>query len=328
MTVAELAAEAGVHQRYLREWLSHQATSNYLSYDPATQKFTLPEEQAMVFAVEDSPVYMTGAFEAMAALLGNQEKVQPAFKTGAGVGWGDQSACLFCATARFFRPGYQNNLVSNWLPALDGVVAKLERGAKIADVGCGHGWSTVFMAKAFPNSQFVGFDFHPSSVEEARAHARGHAVTANTRFEVGTAKDYPERDFDLVTFFLRLLARHGRPGRGGRARPAVAEAGWFVDGRRTDGRRPPRRQFEPGRPALLRRLDDGLRPNLVGARGRGRARCTGRRGKAARGHHRGRIRPSPTRHRNAVQHDFGGATVKSEVDLPEAAVPVTRQNVD
>jgi 2-polyprenyl-3-methyl-5-hydroxy-6-metoxy-1,4-benzoquinol methylase len=201
MTVAELAAEAGVHQRYLREWLSHQAASNYLTYDPATQKFALPEEQAMVFAVEDSPVYMPGAFEAMAAILGNQEKVQPAFKTGAGVGWGDQSTCLFCATARFFRPGYQNNLISNWLPALDGVVAKLERGAKVADVGCGHGWSTVFMAKAFPNSQFVGYDFHPNSVEEARAHALDHGVTANTRFEVGTAKDYPERDFDLVAFF-------------------------------------------------------------------------------------------------------------------------------
>jgi 2-polyprenyl-3-methyl-5-hydroxy-6-metoxy-1,4-benzoquinol methylase len=229
MTVAELAAEAGVHQRYLREWLSHQAASNYLSYDPASEKFTLPEEQAMVFAVEDSPVYMTGAFEAMAALLGNQEKVQPAFKTGAGVGWGDQSACLFCATARFFRPGYQNNLVSNWLPALDGVVAKLERGAKIADVGCGHGWSTVFMAKAFPNSQFIGFDFHPSSVEEARAHARGHAVTANTRFEVGTAKDYPERDFDLVTFFDCLHDMGDPAGAAAHVRQSLKPDGsWMV----------------------------------------------------------------------------------------------------
>ena len=201
MTVAELAGAAGVHQRYLREWLSHQAASNYLAYDPATGRFSLPPEQAMVFAIEDSPVYLTGAYETMAALLGNQEKVKPAFKTGEGVAWGDQTTCLFCAVARFFRPGYQNHLVSTWLPALDGVVGKLERGAAVADVGCGHGWSTVFMAKAFPNSQFVGYDFHPSSIDEARQHARAHGVGGNCRFEVGTAKDYAGVGFDLVTFF-------------------------------------------------------------------------------------------------------------------------------
>jgi len=201
MTVAELAGAASVNERYLREWLAHQAASNYVSYDPTTQKFTLPPEQAMVFAIEDSPVFMPGAFASMAALLDNQPMVEPAFKTGAGVAWGDQAGCLFCAVARFFRPGYHNNLVSNWLPALDGVVAKLERGAKVADVGCGHGVSTVIMAQAFPNSQFVGYDFHPSSIEHAQAHAREHGVAVNTRFEVGTAKDYPERDFDLIAFF-------------------------------------------------------------------------------------------------------------------------------
>ena len=201
MTAAELAAAAGVNKRYLLEWLSHQAASNYLPYEPTTGKFTLPPEQAMVFAVEDSPVYMSAAFESMASLLNNQEKVQPVFKTGGGVAWGDQASCLFCAVARFFRPGYQNNLVSNWLPALDGVVEKLQRGAKAADVGCGHGWSTVFMAKAFPKSKFVGYDFHPSSIEAAAAHAREHGVTENTRFKVATAKSYPEKNFDLVAFF-------------------------------------------------------------------------------------------------------------------------------
>lgn len=201
MTAVELADAAGVNERYLREWLSAQAASNYVAYDSATQKFTLPPEQAMVFAIEDSPVYMPGAFSCMASILDNQSKVEPAFKTGDGVAWGDQANCLFCAVARFFRPGYHNNLVSSWLPALDGVVDKLHHGAKVADVGCGHGVSTTIMARAFPNSQFIGYDFHPSSIEHANAHAREHGVTANTRFEIGTAKGYPEKDFDLVTFF-------------------------------------------------------------------------------------------------------------------------------
>ena len=201
MTSAQLAKAAKVHERYLREWLSHQAASNYLAYDPTTETFTLPPEQAMVFVNEESPVYMMGGFDLMVALLDNQPKVQEAFKTGKGVAWGDQAGCMFCAVARFFRPGYQNNLVQQWLPALDGVVEKLKRGAKVADVGCGHGWSTVIMAKAFPNSTFIGYDFHPSSIEEAQAHAKTHGVSDNTRFEVGLAKDYPGEDFDLVTCF-------------------------------------------------------------------------------------------------------------------------------
>src|SRR5215831_10747630 len=201
MTCAQLAKAAKVNERYLREWLSHQAASNYLAYDPKSATFSLPPEQAMVFANEDSPVYMMGGFDVMAAMLDNQPKVQAAFKSGQGVAWGDQAGCMFCAVARFFRPGYQNNLVSAWLPALDGVVAKLERGAKVADVGCGHGWSTVLMAKAFPNSQFIGYDFHPGSIEEAQVHAEMHEVSANTHFEVGMAKDYPDTDLDLVTCF-------------------------------------------------------------------------------------------------------------------------------
>jgi hypothetical protein len=162
MTAVELATTAGVYERYLRKWLSHQAASNYLSYDPSTRKFEMPPEQAMVFAIEDSPVYMVGAFDIMAALLDSQEKVQPAFKIGGGVPWGDHTSSFFCAVGRFFPSGLsQQPGESNWLPALDGVVAKLEHGAKVADVGCGHGWSTVMMAKAFPNSQFIGYDFRP-----------------------------------------------------------------------------------------------------------------------------------------------------------------------
>jgi SAM-dependent methyltransferase len=201
MTSMELAKAAKVDERYLREWLSHQAASNYLSYDPVTAKFAMPPEQAMVFANEESPVYMMGGFDLMAAMLDNQPKIEAAFKSGAGVAWGDQGGCMFCAVARFFRPGYHNNLVSSWLPALDGVVKKLEAGARVADVGCGHGWSTVLMAKAFPKSQFFGFDFHPDSIRDATAHASEHGVTDNAHFAVGLAKDYPGRDFDLVTCF-------------------------------------------------------------------------------------------------------------------------------
>lgn len=201
MTSAELADAASIAERYAREWLSNQAASGYLVYEASTGKFTLPPEQAMVLAEPDSPVYLQGAFEIAQVMLENQAKVEPAFRTGQGVGWDDQSQCLFCAVGRFFRPGYYNMLTQSWLPALNGVVEKLERGAQVADVGCGHGFSTIIMAKAFPNSTFVGYDFHPASVEQARVHAEQHGVTANTRFEVALAKEFPGHDLDLVTFF-------------------------------------------------------------------------------------------------------------------------------
>ena len=201
MTPGELAAKTEIAERYAREWLSHQAASGYLTYDAATGRFTLPPEQAMVFAEPDSPVYLQGGFDLAMVMMQNQPLVEPAFRTGKGVGWGEQSQCLFCAVGRFFQPGYHNSLVSSWLPALDGVVAKLERGAAVADVGCGHGFSTVMMAKAFPNSTFVGYDFHPGSVAQARLHAEQDGVSANTKFEVALAGEFPGKDLDLVTFF-------------------------------------------------------------------------------------------------------------------------------
>jgi SAM-dependent methyltransferase len=201
LTATELASKASVAERYAREWLSHQAASGYLVYDGATGRFTLPPEQAMVFAEPDSPVNLLGAFHLASVMMENQALVEPAIRSGKGVGWGDQSQCLFCTVGRFFRPGYHNSLVQAWLPALDGVVARLEHGVTVADVGCGHGFSTVIMAKAFPRSTFIGYDFHPNSIAEARKHAEEHGVTANTRFEVALASDFPARELDLVTFF-------------------------------------------------------------------------------------------------------------------------------
>ncbi len=201
MTSHELSANAGIAERYAREWLAQQAASGYLEYDPATQKFELPEEQAMVFALPDSPVFMQGAFDVAAVMVENQPAVEAAFKTGKGVGWGDQAPCLFCATGRFFRPAYNNNLLSSWLPSLDGVAARLEQGGTVADVGCGHGYSTIMMAKAFPKAHFVGYDFHAGSVAQARRHAEDHGVSANTSFEVAMAHDFGGKDLDLVTFF-------------------------------------------------------------------------------------------------------------------------------
>lgn len=201
MTSTALAEAAGVEERYVQEWLAHHAASNYVTYDRRTKSFSMSPEQAAVLADKDSPVYLADAFEAAAAYSEDTPKVQAAFKNGGGVGWGKRTGCLFCAIARFFRPGYQANIVENWLPALDGVVEKLERGARVADVGCGHGYSTLMMAKAFPNSEFVGFDFHEASIEEARKHAEAHGASDNVRFEASTAKAYPGENYDLVTFF-------------------------------------------------------------------------------------------------------------------------------
>jgi 2-polyprenyl-3-methyl-5-hydroxy-6-metoxy-1,4-benzoquinol methylase len=199
LSSGELAAKTGLSERYLREWLSAQAASKYVSYDPATDRFSMTPEQTFVFANEGSPFFLAPAFGSAAAFQQNMPQVRDAFRTGEGVAWGDQTQCLSCAVARFFRPGYDNNLVQAWLPALDGVVGKLQRGAEVADVGCGHGLSTAIMARAFPNSNVHGFDFHEKSIEEARSHAKKHQVS-NVDFHIQEAKDLPGK-YDLVTLF-------------------------------------------------------------------------------------------------------------------------------
>ena len=229
MTPGELAAKTDIAERYAREWLSQQAASGYLTYDSATGRFTLPPEQAMVFAEPDSPVYLQGAFDLAVVMMENQALVEPAFRTGSGVGWGEQSQCLFCAAGRFFRPSYHNHLVASWLPALDGVAAKLERGAKVADIGCGHGFSTIMMAKAFPNSSFVGYDFHPGSIAQARKHSEEHGASANLRFEVALAGEMPDRDLDLVTSFDCLHDMGDPLGAARRVRQALKPDGsWMI----------------------------------------------------------------------------------------------------
>ena len=201
-TASELAKRAGgLTERYVREWALAQAAGGYIDFDSASGKFSLAPHQAMVFAIKDSPVYLAPAFDMAAAMIEGEPKVEAAFRTGEGVRWGDTAGCLFCATGAFFRPGYVNNVVQSWLPALEGVVEKLKAGAKVADVGCGVGFSTLLMAEAFPASHFVGFDFHEPSVAEARRHAEAHGLSDRVRFEAASAKEIGEGEFDLVTFF-------------------------------------------------------------------------------------------------------------------------------
>lgn len=200
-TAAELATRLDLAERYVREWAMAQAANGYVSFEPSDGTFSLSAEQAMVFAVEDSPLYLSGAFDLAAAMIEGEPKVEAGFRTGAGVTWGDSSSCLFCAVGAFFRPGYVNGIVQSWLPAIDGMVSRLQVGATVADIGCGVGFSTLLMAKAFPNSRFVGYDFHEPSIEQANAHAAAHGLGDQVRFEAAAAKDIADSGFDLVTMF-------------------------------------------------------------------------------------------------------------------------------
>lgn len=201
-TAAELAARCGnLHERYVREWCLAQSANGYLTYDPGGDSFSISPEQAMVFTVPDSPVFLRGAFELVAAMIEAESKVEACFRHGTGVRWGDSAGCLFCATGMFFRPGYVNNIVQNWIPALGEMAERLEAGATVADVGCGVGFSTLLMAEAYPNSRFTGYDFHEPSIVEARNHAASHGLGDRVRFEVAAAKDIAETGFDLVTMY-------------------------------------------------------------------------------------------------------------------------------
>jgi SAM-dependent methyltransferase len=203
-TAAELADRTSTHERYVTDWLAAQAASGYVSYDPDGERFSLSKEQAFALAHEDNPVYLPGAFQVMVAAVKDGPKVTQAFATGTGVGWHEHDPDLFAGTERFFRPGYAANLVSAWIPALDGVQAKLEAGAQVADVGCGHGASTIIMAQAYPHSRFVGFDYHQPSIERAQKAAAKAGVADRCRFQVAPANAYPGAGYDLVAIFDAL----------------------------------------------------------------------------------------------------------------------------
>jgi 2-polyprenyl-3-methyl-5-hydroxy-6-metoxy-1,4-benzoquinol methylase len=201
LSPAEVASKTGTNERYVQEWLNAQAAGAFVTYDPQTHRYTLPEEQAFALANDNSPAFLPGAFQVIASMLKDEAKVTEAFRTGKGVGWHEHHHDLFEGTERFFRPGYAANLVSSWIPALDGATAKLERGAVVADVGCGHGASTILMAQAYPKSRFVGFDYHEKSIEQARQRAVAAGVSDRVTFATARAQDFPGKEYDLVAFF-------------------------------------------------------------------------------------------------------------------------------
>jgi 2-polyprenyl-3-methyl-5-hydroxy-6-metoxy-1,4-benzoquinol methylase len=200
-TPGELAKRTGTAERYVREWLCNQAAGGYITYDSQSGKFSLSEEQAFTLADENSPAFLPGMFQAALAAVKAQDQVAERFKTGEGLGWHEHNPELFVGTERFFRPGYAANLISSWIPALEGVKEKLELGATVADVGCGLGASTVLMAKAYPKSKFFGFDYHDKSIETAKQRAQDAGVADRIEFKVAKAKDYPGQNYDFVTFF-------------------------------------------------------------------------------------------------------------------------------
>jgi SAM-dependent methyltransferase len=229
MTPADLAQKTGTHERYVREWLSAQAAGGWIAYDPTSGRFTLPNEQALALTVEDSPVFLPGAYQVIAALIKDEPKISEAFRTGRGVAWHEHCSDLFQGTERFFRPAYAAHLVKEWIPALHGVEAKLQAGAKVADVGCGHGASTILMAQAYPKSKFVGFDYHAPSIEHAWLVSHKLGLDERVGFQVAWAKEFPGREYNLVAFFDCLHDMGDPVGAAEHVRQTLAPDGtWMI----------------------------------------------------------------------------------------------------
>jgi 2-polyprenyl-3-methyl-5-hydroxy-6-metoxy-1,4-benzoquinol methylase len=228
MTSEQLAERSGCDERYVREWLANQAAGGYLSYDAAAGTFTLPDEHALALAEENSPAFIMGGYDFLASVWADEEKFVEMFKTGEGVGWHEHDPRLYSGTERFFRPGYQAHLVAEWIPALEGVEAKLRAGARVADVGCGHGASTVIMAAAYPESRFVGIDYHEPSIARAKEMAAEEGVADRCEFVVGTAQEFAGSGFDLVCNFDCLHDMGDPVGAARHAREAMADDGTYM----------------------------------------------------------------------------------------------------
>jgi SAM-dependent methyltransferase len=228
MTAAQLAAKTKTDERYVREWLASQAAGGYVTYDDKTDTFSLNAEQAFTLANEESPAYLPGAFELALGSLSAVPRITESFRTGAGMGWHEHVDGVFHGCEKFFRPGYAANLVSSWIPALSGVKEKLERGARVADVGCGKGASTILMANAFPNSRFVGFDYHDKSIEAARESASKNGLAGRVSFDVSSAKNFPGKDYDFVAIFDCLHDMGDPIGAAAHIRQSLAKDGTLM----------------------------------------------------------------------------------------------------
>jgi 2-polyprenyl-3-methyl-5-hydroxy-6-metoxy-1,4-benzoquinol methylase len=228
-TPGELAKRTRTTERYVREWLNAQAAGGYATYDPSTGKYALPAEQALALADESSPAFVPGLFQVTQAMWSGEPRMVENFRTGAGFEWGHQHPCLFEGTERFFRSGYIGNLLQAWIPALDGVDAKLRAGARVADVGCGLGASTILMAKAYPRSTFFGFDYHEASIELARVRAREAGVGDRVTFEVALSTEFPGQNYDLVAHFDCLHDMEDPAGAARRVKECLAPGGaWMI----------------------------------------------------------------------------------------------------
>ena len=319
----ELAGEAGCHPRLVREWLDGQAAAGLVEYDAETDRYSLGAEAAMALADDSSPVFVARAMNALGSMFMDVEKLKAAFTGNGALAWGDHHPCLFKGTEWFFRTGYRAHLPGEWIPALDGVEDKLTAGARVADVGCGHGASIVAMAHAFPAASFWGFDYHGPSIETARERAREAGVEERATFDVAGAKEYPGI-YDLICFFDCLhdmgdpvgiaayavstsKGRHGVAGRAVRARRA---------------RREPSGQPDGGAP--VHGVDRGVHPELALARGRARTRRAGRRGATEGGVRGGRLQPLPTRRRDAAELDPRGAALAA----PKLSTRPTQTDAD
>ncbi len=229
VTPAELANRTGTAERYVREWLNANAAGNFVEYDAASGKYFMTPEQSLALAQDDAPVHLPGVYHMLASLMKDEEKITEIYRTGKGMGWHEHEKGLFEGCERFFRPTYLANLVEHWIPALDGVELKLRAGARVADIGCGHGASTILMAKAYPRSHFVGFDYHVPSIEAAREKAKAAGLDDRVSFEVAESKAFPGKDYDLVAFFDCLHDMGDPAGAALHVRESLAPGGtWMI----------------------------------------------------------------------------------------------------